>query len=284
MEYAIINDESFVELEIFNTQDEMNQAIYSHVDFLREQIVDQAVIDLLWFLGRHSNGVKGVSYCSRKKIAEHFTCSTRTISRRFRTLIEYGIIDKVATVKGGWQRSVDAVRILPVSSQRVKADKPKKPHEINVPSYKTENEPIISNQLKDSFNTLDNNTDKVENTSVDNIDSIDVEQLQDFIPDVVIESDFVRLAKPYFGTRKILSLSRVLRNGLKRFDLAYHDPFVKEAVESAFKASVWSYKMNRIQGNFASYFYGVLNSELAAAKRKITRDSEKISFFDWIED
>src|SRR5699024_638409 len=106
-------------------------------------------------------------------------------------------------------------------------------------------------------------TDEAENKSVDNIDNMDVDQLQDFIPDVIVERDFVEITKPYFGTRKILSLNRTLQNALNKFKLTYYDPYVPHAVESALKSSVWAYKMSRIKKNLASYFYGVLDSELA---------------------
>jgi hypothetical protein len=141
---------------------------------------------------------------------------------------------------------------------------------------------------KQSFNTLDTTAEKVDNTSnnssVDKIDNMDVDQLNDFIPEVIVEKQFVDLVKPYFGTRKILSLSRVLQNGLKRFNLTYLDPYVPEAIKNAIKATVYAYKMNRIRNNFASYFFGTLSKELEIVKRKYEfEDQANPLFYNWLE-
>src|SRR5699024_1635431 len=231
----------------------MDQSIYDYIEHIRYD-VPQSVIDVLLCLGRASLRYVGLSFMKQATIAKETGYSRKTVNKALKTLESWGVVDSVRTKTKAGRPSVKVVRILPFSIERL-------------------HQGVTTNEA--------------ENKSVDNIDNMDVDQLQDFIPDVIVERDFVEITKPYFGTRKILSLNRTLQNALNKFKLTYYDPYVPHAVASALKSSVWAYKMSRIKKNLASYFYGVLDSELAIASRRIAWKNKNYKnnhlFYNWLE-
>ncbi|AQX56049.1 hypothetical protein BC359_18215 [Priestia flexa] len=277
-----INFKELRKYESFTTIDEMDDSIRQYTEHLRNDVA-QSVVDVLWCLGRSSLRVVGISFKKQGTIAELIGLSRKTVNKAIKTLESLGVIDSVRTKTKKGRPSVKIIRILPFCLEKLhQAVTSNEVDEANNDVALTPIEIFESinlNQQK-SFNTLDNNVDQVENHSFDKIDDISPDQLNDFIPEVIVEKEFVDLAKPYFGTRKILSLSRALNNGLKSVGLTFIDPYVPEAVKNAFKATVFAYKGNRIHKNFASYFFGVLKSELSVVLRKNARDNGK--FYDWL--
>ncbi|WP_336865233.1 helix-turn-helix domain-containing protein [Peribacillus frigoritolerans] len=290
MEIQAINFGELRKYESFTNIGEMDESILNYTEQLRHDF-PQSVVDVLWCLGKSSLSCVGLSFMKQATIAAQTNYSRKTVNKAIKTLESLGVIDSVRTKTRKGRPSVKIVRILPFCLERLQHNYSSiEAHEANNGAALTpiQNFESINLNHKQTFKTLDTTADNVDNksnnSSVDKIDNLDVDQLNDFIPDVVVEKGFVDLAKPYFGTRKILSLSRVLQNGLKRFNLTSLDPYVPEAIKNAFKATVYAYKMNRIRNNFASYFFGTLSKELEIVKRKYEfEDEANPLFYNWLE-
>ncbi|MFC4022713.1 helix-turn-helix domain-containing protein [Oceanobacillus longus] len=269
-EINAINLKELRKHESFENISQMDESIYNYIEHIRHD-VPRSVIDVLLCIGKASLRCVGISFMKQSTIAKDTGFTRKTVNKAIKRLESLGVVDSVRTQTKAGRPSVKIMRILPFSLVRLQQA---------VTSYETDEanndegltlvetfEPIVPESLN-SFNTLDKPVEQSANeSSVDKIDDIDPDQLNDLIPDVVVESDFVKLAKPFFGTRKILSLSRVLRNALNKHSLTYYDPSIPEAIEKAFKATVFAYKYNRIKKTFASYFFGVLDTELSKVKR-----------------
>ncbi|MCQ6277298.1 helix-turn-helix domain-containing protein [Bacillus sp. V3B] len=285
MDIKAINFEELRKHESFKNIDEMDESVRKYTEELRHDL-PQSVVDILWLLGRSSLRCVGLSFMKQATIAKNTGYSRKTVNKALKKLESLGVIDSVRTKTKSGRPSVKIYRILPFCIDRLhqavtscEADEANNNAALNV----IETFEPISFKQKTSLKTLDNKSaDENKNKSIDKIDDIDPDQLNDLIPEVIVEKEFVDLAKPFFGTRKILSLSRALNNALKSVNFSLKDNYVFEAVESAFKSTVWSYKMNRIKGNFSSYFFGVLKSEFGVIQRRITRDKNPL-FYNWLE-
>lgn len=121
--YLTINLKELQKYATFKKQSEMDDDIYRHIVKLRADEVPTSVIDVLLCLGRSSLRVLGVSFNRYETIAQSIGKSKSTVLRAVRALKEYGIIDVIPTLKkwGSYghsrKRSVNVIRVLPVTSQ-----------------------------------------------------------------------------------------------------------------------------------------------------------------------
>src|SRR5699024_769818 len=200
----------------------MDQSIYDYIEHIRYD-VPQSVIDVLLCLGRASLRYVGLSFMKQATIAKETGYSRKTVNKALKTLESWGVVDSIRTKTKAGRPSVKVVRNLPFSIERLhqgvttnEADECNNDGDLTLidkfETLKAESYPNNKTLDKDG-----DQTEEAENKSVDNIDNMDVDQLQDFIPDVIVERDFVEITKPYFGTRKILSLNRTLQNALNKF-------------------------------------------------------------------
>lgn len=281
--YVKINSSEFKDYFTFKDTESLNKAIYSHIEFLHDNDVPQSAINVLWYIGSHSLGVRGVSWCFRATIAEALGVSVRTISRAFTTLKKYGIINKIPTVKG-WRRSVDAVQIMPVSFQRVPAMEADKPNNINGSSDKNQNEPIstIKKQENNNNNSSQSILGKISNLST----NIDLDgNLKNIVKYVAlklgekVKNDGLEIVS--FGAY----CEKVLSNEIRKYG-------AKKAMEDRIKA-----KKAAAASQFESFVfdrYGAKYEELGAfTKAEAVREYEamtnpkpkgvKLPLYNWLE-
>src|SRR5699024_8397747 len=105
------------------------------------------------FLGRSSLRITGVSFAKYQTIADSIGISKRTVIRAMNKLADFGMIDRMPTVKK-WRRSVNIVRILTdLSPQGDTAGISDKTNTGMQGTGENEKEPIIINHFKD-FNSI----------------------------------------------------------------------------------------------------------------------------------
>ncbi|WP_010094490.1 helix-turn-helix domain-containing protein [Ornithinibacillus scapharcae] len=115
MEHVTLSFENIEKYRTFETTREMDDTIYEYIDILLKDEAAPSVIEVLRFFGRSSLRFTGVSFAKYQTIADSIGVSKRTVLRAVKTLEQYGMIEKVATVKK-WRRSVNIIRIMPEMS------------------------------------------------------------------------------------------------------------------------------------------------------------------------
>ncbi|GAA0427245.1 hypothetical protein GCM10008934_16280 [Virgibacillus salarius] len=159
--YETLSFENIEQYRTFETTAEMDAKIYEYIELLRSDEQPESVIEVLRFFGRSSLRIKGVSFAKYQTIADSIGVSKRTVIRAINMLSDYGMIERIATVKK-WRRSVNIIRILTsltpqddtaTEDEKTNADKPN--------NDEKETEPSI-------FNHLNNNSYVLESTAARN--------------------------------------------------------------------------------------------------------------------
>lgn len=99
---------------LFRKQDELNQNIWSYVEWLNDNDFPQSVVDVLLNLGSRSLRVLGISFPKQSTIAADTKYSRQTVSKAIKTLESLKIIDSVDLLNK-WRKSGKVYRIKPFS-------------------------------------------------------------------------------------------------------------------------------------------------------------------------
>lgn len=277
--YTAIDFKQLKQYESFSSVAEMDKSTHNYIEYLQGKGVRQSVIDVLLCLGRASLRVVGVSFMKQDTIAANINLSRKTVNRALKTLEQFGVIDSVRTkTKKDGRPSVKVVRILPFCLERLhQAVTSMESEEVNGDNGLTlvENFEPIFTESKKHLKEIDK--EPIESLSVEELD-------ESFVPATIVEKDFVKVAKPFFGASKIFKLWGIVKNVMKQTKLESVTQDVIESVKEAFKATVFMYKANRIRSTFEKYFFGVLSSMLAAVKRKevFANGGSSVLLYDWI--
>src|SRR5699024_4561278 len=115
--YETIDLTKLKQYETFDTIAEMDERIYKYIEVLRNVEQPESVIEVLLFLGRSSLRVTGVSFAKYQTIADSVGKSYRTVVRAMNTLADYGMIERIPTVKKWIGKSrKKSVNIIVISS------------------------------------------------------------------------------------------------------------------------------------------------------------------------
>lgn len=165
MQYLTIDLKQLESYSTFETVEEMDRAIYEHIDAIRHD-VPESTINVLRFFGRSSLRILGVSFAAYKTIADKLGVSKSTIKRAVKTLRAFGIIETIPTVKG-WKKSVNIIRICrKMTPQDEPAGTSDETNGGNASGDQNEKEPLHNNHLQQESNnnkrsTLHNPNNKI---------------------------------------------------------------------------------------------------------------------------
>lgn len=274
--FAAINLKELKHFETFENIAQMDESIYNYIDFIQND-VPKSVIDVLLCLGKASLRCVGLSFMKQGTIAKETGYSRKTINKALKTLEALGVVDSVRTKTKAGRPSVKVVRILPFCLERLQQD---------VTSYKGDeanNDAELT--LVDSFEPFEQESKKhLKEDNKDGEQDIPFEQLDSsFVPKNIVDKDFIKVAKPFFGASRIFKLWGIVKNTMKQRGLEAVTQDVVQSTIEAFKTTVFMYKAKRIKSTFENYFFGVLSSELAAVKRREVREEVGFPFYNWLE-
>ncbi|MFC4387761.1 helix-turn-helix domain-containing protein [Gracilibacillus marinus] len=250
MHYHTINLSELQPLATFKTTADMDEVIYSYIDILRQHNEPESVIDTLLFLGRSSLRITGISFAKYQTIADNIGKSKRTIIRIMNVLEGYGIIEKLPTTKlwrgKSRKKSVNIIRILPMSPQLVTADNAEEVTPHNEIESENTSQPIHYKQfINNSINTYLTSRSVTPYTA-----------FKDAITTYIgndNQSTVSRLYGVYLGNTKPLRKTEYY-SGQGQAELM---AAAITAVHETFKAT----KQKNIR-NLAGYFNGVLSNKL----------------------
>src|SRR5699024_6165302 len=115
--YETIDLAQLKQYETFETIADMDAKVYEYIEVLRNNEQPESVIEVLLFLGRSSLRVTGVSFAKYQTIADSVGKSYRTVVRAMNTLADYGMIERIPTVKKWIGKSrKKSVNIIVISS------------------------------------------------------------------------------------------------------------------------------------------------------------------------
>ncbi|MFC7062761.1 helix-turn-helix domain-containing protein [Halobacillus seohaensis] len=126
MNYVTTDLKELAEHVTFASKVEMDEKIYEYLARLQADEQPDSVIEVLRFFGRSSLRLLGVSFAKYQTIADSVGISKSTVIRAVKRLVEFGMIDKLPTVKK-WRgksrkKSVNVIRILPTLSNMITQD------------------------------------------------------------------------------------------------------------------------------------------------------------------
>ena len=233
MDYVTIDLTELAEYATFTSRNEMDEEIYEHIARLEADELPDSVIEVLRFFGRSSLRLLGVSFAKYQTIADSVGISKRTVIRAVKKLEEYGVIDKLPTVKkwrgNSRKKSVNVIRILSEARQGDTAieDVESTPEEHS--EQITASEPSKSNHIKE--HVLET-----------------AETLKNSIPTSIYE-----VMSPFFNVEELYELVGVLYRSKASVDRTIHVED-HEGFAEAFLSCIRRYKQGKVR-NLRSYLY-----------------------------
>ncbi|GGH72791.1 hypothetical protein GCM10010978_10010 [Compostibacillus humi] len=265
--YEVLTFENLKKYRSFENISDMDEAIYAYIERLRADEVPESAIEVLRFLGRSSLRITGVSFAKYETIGKAIGKSRSTVIRAINTLAEYGMIDRIATVKK-WRgrsrkKSVNIIVINPTMQQVEPQNETAMEYEENrmdKPSYE-ENavEPVFSNH--NNTNTLkataDNKAEKepgIENHP---------RSLRQAIPAVIYEA-----MAPYFDANGLYKAYGTLLRAKANIDRTIAVEEHGADYVDVFLNVIRKYKQGYVR-NLDSYLYSAWNRLSAEISRRL---------------
>src|SRR5699024_1102139 len=118
--YEKIDLAKLKQYETFDTVADMDERIYEYIELLRNDEQPESVIEVLLFLGLSSLRITGVSFAKYQTIADSIGKSYRTVIRAMNTLADFGMIDRIPTVKKWFGKSrKKSVNIIVIQAEEI---------------------------------------------------------------------------------------------------------------------------------------------------------------------
>src|SRR5699024_4244684 len=157
--YETIDLAKLKQYETFDTTADMDAKIYEYIEVLRNDEQPESVIEVLRFLGRSSLRITGVSFAKHQTIADSIGISRRTVIRAMNKLADYGMIERIPTVKK-WigrsrKKSVNIIVIqAAIPSMSHKDDTTEEAEEVTqdkLDNAEQETEPSLHNHTSNNY-------------------------------------------------------------------------------------------------------------------------------------
>jgi len=157
--YETIDLAKLKQYETFDTTADMDAKIYEYIEVLRNDEQPESVIEVLRFLGRSSLRITGVSFAKHQTIADSIGISRRTVIRAMNKLADYGMIERIPTVKK-WigrsrKKSVNIIVIqAAIPSMSHKDDTTEEAEEVTqdkLDNAEKETEPSLHNHTSNNY-------------------------------------------------------------------------------------------------------------------------------------
>lgn len=230
--------DNYAKLQSFKTVEDLNEAIKQHRDLYAE-VLTPSTRKVLDVLARYSCVYPGVSYRSKKEIAEELEIDIRTVRRACNLLEDLGVIKQHSTKRhnGDKRQSTNAIVILKPSTDDTKG---------NVLPECPSKEAPAKTSLRDINNTRDTGKTDLPTSSADKElkDQERKEQEQDALKRGLLEKlpSPLKVLSPFFDHVKLYSLAGVVFKAKASIDktisLEHHESKYRKAllsVMSAFK-------------------------------------------------
>ncbi|MGE7624818.1 helix-turn-helix domain-containing protein [Viridibacillus sp. NPDC096237] len=237
--------ENYAKLKSFKSVEEMNEAIKYHRDQHADTLTP-STRNVLDVLARYSYVYPGVSYRSKKHIAEELEIDIRTVRRACNLLEDLGIIKQYSTKrhKGDKRQSTNAIVILKPSTVEA---------EVNVlPECPT---PFLEAPAKTSLRDI-NNTRDTENADLPTSSAVKElreqerkEEEQALLKEGLVEKlpTPLRVLSPFFKSSELYRFSGIIFKAKASIDrnivLEHHESKYKKALLSVMSA----YKRGKVE-------------------------------------
>lgn len=250
--------DNYAKLQSFQSVEELNEAIKYQRD-LHADTLTPSTRNVLDVLARYSCVYPGVSYRSKKEIAEELEIDIRTVRRACNLLEDLGVIKQHSTKRhnGDKRQSTNAIVILKPSTVEV---------EVNVLPECPSVEAPAKTSLRDINNTRDTQkADLPTSAAVKELkDQERKEQEQDALKQGLLDKlpSPLKVLSPFFDHVKLYSLAGVVYKAKASIDktisLEHHEGKYRKAIQSVMSA----YKRGKVE---------CLESVIYTAIKRVTR-------------
>jgi DNA-binding Lrp family transcriptional regulator len=254
--------EKLWDYQAFSSLEELNEYVHK---VLKSFDINETTRKVFFELSKFSVKVLGVCWLKVSTIADRVGVSYKTVQRCLKSLVDLGIIRRVAQmrVKNGGQGASLTIMCPSVLTCREESVKPYDTYNLEPIEQSETITSKTTTSLKD--NVLEDDTTFIEGT---------------------VDSWFIRMSSPFLKNKLIKKLWKKVQ---QCFEWYCSIPYIidEETVTRAFKVSVYAYKVRRVK-DFVGYFFstlrnmiGDIETELAAQER---RESKSTLFYDWLNE
>jgi len=251
----------------FGSAAEMHRAVEVHI---RNNRLNESTLRVLRVLEFRSKIVPGASWLKYETIARVVEKSVSTVRRAIRTLVDAGIIEKIAQIRdrmGGDGANIYVIRPIEHANEQAEMNMR---HDDENPQN-TADEPSVREVKEDPSKDAPK---KGNSTYVPDVDRLDASFTPDSVP-----SAFKKIAARFWNdANRIDTLWK--KAIMAHRSLGLVDIYEDVAIDSL-KQTIFAYKHRKIRGSFDGYYYGVLIQKIAAAHR--ARVAVERGFYNWVE-
>ena len=249
----------------FGSAAEMHRAVEVHI---RNNRLNESALRVLRVLEFRSKIVPGASWLKYETIAGVIGKSVSTVRRAIRSLVNAGIIEKVAQTRdrmGGDGANIYVIKPIEHANEQAQMNTRHDDEKPQNKKDKPSDREVKEDPSKDAQN-------KGYGTYVP--ETLDAS----FTPDTV-PSEFKRLAARFWNdANRIDTLWK--KAIMAHRSLGLVEVYEDVAIDSL-KQAVYALKHRRIRGSFDGYYYGILIQKIAAYHR--ARVAEERGFYNWVE-
>lgn len=251
----------------FGSAAEMHRAVEVHI---RNNRLNESALRVLRVLEFRSKIVPGASWLKYETIAGVIGKSVSTVRRAIRSLVDAGIIEKVAQTRdrmGGDGANIYVIKPIDHASEHAQMNTR---HDDEKPHY-TADEPRPREAKDDSSKDASNKG----SAYVPDVDRLDAS----FTPDSVPKAFKTVAARFWNDAERIDELWQKAIMAYRSLGLAV---VYEEVAIDSLKQAIYALKRRRIRGSFDGYYYGILIQKIVAYHR--ARVAEERGLYNWVED
>ncbi|MEK5528538.1 helix-turn-helix domain-containing protein [Viridibacillus sp. FSL R5-0468] len=259
--------DNYAKLQSFQSVEDLNEAIKYHRD-LHAEILTPSTRNVLDVLARYSCVYPGVSYRSKKEIAEELEIDIRTVRRACNLLEDLGVIKQHSTKRhnGDKRQSTNAIVVLKPSTVDVR---------INVLPECPPKEAPAKTSLRDINNTRDTGkTDLPTSAAIKELkDQERKAEEQVLLKEGLVDKlpTPIRVLAPFFKSSDLYQLSGIIFKAKASIDrkivLEHHEGKYRKALLSVMSA----YKQGKVE---------CLESVIYTTIKRVTRSIKVKSIMD----
>jgi len=259
--YETIDLAMLKQYETFDTVAEMDVKIYEYIEVLRNDEQPESVIEVLRFLGRSSLRITGVSFAKYQTIADSIGISKRTVIRAMNKLADFGMIERIPTVKKWIGKSrKKSVNIIVIQAECSEV--------LSTMSRKDDTTAEAEQVMQDKAETVESEKEPSSHNHTSNLRTRDGEEAGKRALKTSIPRAIYSVLEPFFGAKDLYEVYGILLRAKASIDRRITLEDNAESYTDEFFNVIRKYKLGEVR-NFKGLLYSAWQKVTSVVSRQI---------------